>query len=247
MRKIILGVVGNMGVEADICFQSAILEKTEAATDQDHIAVVVVKNPDIPDRSTAILKGGTSPVEQICATVRVLERAGCKLAVMPCVTAHYFLKEIQQSCKDIEFVSILDATGDALKRLGEGRVVGLLATTGTVNAKVFEDTLNRSGLKWKVPAPGDQETLVHAAIYGIKAGRHEAGAASVVKAVHALVEQHGVNTVILGCTELPLIQKTLESHFHGKVVFVNPLEALAEKAVSRVRALEREVCQTRDR
>eukprot|EP00918_Siedleckia_nematoides_P082221 GHVU01180233.1.p1 GENE.GHVU01180233.1~~GHVU01180233.1.p1 ORF type:complete len:195 (+),score=21.09 GHVU01180233.1:75-659(+) len=134
MRKIILGVVGNMGVEADICFQSAILEKTEAATDQDHIAVVVVKNPDIPDRSTAILKGGTSPVEQICATVRVLERAGCKLAVMPCVTAHYFLKEIQQSCKDIEFVSILDATGDALKRLGEGRVVGLLATTGTGTA-----------------------------------------------------------------------------------------------------------------
>ncbi|GAM75951.1 hypothetical protein JCM19241_249 [Vibrio ishigakensis] len=61
MKKILFGVMGNMGPEADALFQDIVAKKEiehGALKDQDHMGMLVVKNPDIPDRSEAINEGG---------------------------------------------------------------------------------------------------------------------------------------------------------------------------------------------
>ena len=73
----IFGVIGNMGPEADAKFQDLVRIATieaGAKKDQEHIPMIVVKNPRIPDRSEAINEGGTSPVIEIVKSAKVFSR-----------------------------------------------------------------------------------------------------------------------------------------------------------------------------
>ena len=56
----LLGVLGGMGALATADFMRKLTELTPAARDQDHIPVLVYSNPQVPDRSTAIMGKGES-------------------------------------------------------------------------------------------------------------------------------------------------------------------------------------------
>ncbi len=48
------GVLGGMGPEATIDFMSRLLQMNPAATDQDHLRLLIDHNPHVPDRYAAI-------------------------------------------------------------------------------------------------------------------------------------------------------------------------------------------------
>jgi hypothetical protein len=76
LGRAILGIVGNVGPEADELLQQLIrLEATAhgAEKDQDYLPMIVVKNPEITDRTLAIFEGGRSPALRIC---RVMQNSG---------------------------------------------------------------------------------------------------------------------------------------------------------------------------
>jgi aspartate racemase len=89
------------------------------------------------------------------------------------------------------------------------RTIGLLATTGTVQARVYQEALEPRGFRLLVPDPVIQETAVHPAIYDPKHGIKASGATSwarerVLGGAADLLQQ-GAQAIILGCTELPLV------------------------------------------
>ena len=64
LGRAILGIIGNVGPEADELLQRLIrLEATAhgAKKDQDYLPMIVVKNPEITDGTLAIFEGGRSP------------------------------------------------------------------------------------------------------------------------------------------------------------------------------------------
>ena len=78
MKKVRFGVFGNMGPEADALFQDIVAKKEiehGALKDQDHMAMIVVKNSDIPDRSEEINEGGIDPVPELIESACILEHA----------------------------------------------------------------------------------------------------------------------------------------------------------------------------
>ncbi|GAM55109.1 aspartate racemase [Vibrio ishigakensis] len=102
MKKILFGVMGNMGPEADALFQDIVAKKEiehGALKDQDHMGMLVVKNPDIPDRSEAINEGGQDPVPEMVKSAKMLERNNAMFAVMTCNTAHYFREQVQKQTR----------------------------------------------------------------------------------------------------------------------------------------------------
>jgi hypothetical protein len=86
-----IGVLGGMGPEATAYFFERLVQSAAAGTDQDHPPVIVYSLPQIPDRTGAVLKGGPSPVPLLLRGLEALRLAGADFAVIPCVTAHYFL------------------------------------------------------------------------------------------------------------------------------------------------------------
>ena len=207
MNEQVIGVLGGMGPEATLAFYARLIENTQARRDQDHVRVLIDSNPRIPDRTEALLGNGESPVPLMTSGVEALQRAGADFIVIPCVSAHVFLDELRGRVR-IPVLSIFDAAAEHVRQDLPGlRRIGLLATTGTVTAGLFQRRLVESGLNVIVPGEQDQPRLM-AAIYGIKASRARDDRARVAADVRAVAERVvalGAEALVLGCTELPLV------------------------------------------
>ncbi len=226
-----LGILGGMGPEATAYFFGLVIRLTAAGEDQEHIPVIIRSDPRVPHRTKAILEGGPSPLPCLIEGARALEAAGADFAVMPCVTAHYFLSELAARV-NIPFVSLLD---EARKFLREEhprvRKVGLVATSGTVRSGIVRDALARAGIEVLIPSEGDQSRVMEA-IYGpkgIKAGFTTGSPRRAVLAVARRLVRNGARAIMAGCTEIPLVLRAEDLD----VPFVEPMRIGARACVLR--------------
>jgi aspartate racemase len=198
-----------MGPEATLDLFGKIIANTPAAKDQDHLRVVIDSNPQMPDRTAAILHGGPSPVPAMMDGIRALERAGAGFIVIPCVSAHFFLDELQQGT-GLPILSMFDVAAEHIRQHHPHiRTVGILATTGTLRGARFQDKLRQAGIQTIAPLEPDQERVM-AAIYEIKGapgGRDRDAIGAEVREISGRLIQRGAQGVIAGCTEIPLVLK----------------------------------------
>lgn len=200
-----IGVLGGMGPEASVDFYRRITEHTLASKDQEHLHVIVDSDPSVPDR-TAFLQGrGPDPVPVLMDMSRRLRGAGADLLVMACNTAHVFYSDVAASVN----VPLVDWIGEASRavasRHAPGAAIGVLATTGTLGAGLYQDALAASGMTVVLPDEARQEQLMRV-IYGpdsVKAGG--ADRAALMETVRAIAEdlyRNGAAATLLACTEL---------------------------------------------
>ena len=220
-----IGILGGMGPMATADLFQKIVALTKADSDNDHIRIYIDNNPQIPDRTTAILKGGKDPVPQMLDALRHLEACGADCIVMPCNTAHYFLDRLQPETK-IPFISILESTAKACAAAHPGKTACILATTGTLCTGIYEKALSQEGVAYLLPGDRHREILMDG-IYRIKAGERLTDPAPFQGMLEDL-QAAGADYFILGCTELPLAVEQLS--LSGS--FVDPTLELA-KAVIR--------------
>ena len=126
-----LGVIGGMGPLATVDFIKKLVLGTPAHCDQEHIPLVVCSIPQIPDRTTAILEEGPSPLPELLRVLNVLERSAVDYIAIPCNTAHAFVDRMQAHLR-VPVLNMLDETMAQVAGLYPGQLVGLLATSGTV-------------------------------------------------------------------------------------------------------------------
>ncbi|WP_273825897.1 aspartate/glutamate racemase family protein [Pseudomonas asplenii] len=232
-----LGIVGGVGPAATVDFMAKVIRHTPADRDQEHIRMVVEQNPQIPDRTANLLHQATDPSMALYATCKRLEQEGAHAIAIPCNTAHAFVERIQPYLKT-PIINMLDVTiRHIAEQYGAGKSVGLLATSGTVQSRVYHDVARQWGLQLIVPQPAMQARVM-AAIYGergVKAG-HTDGLCreQLLEAANHLC-QAGASVLILGCTELPLILPHAERFVldSGVVSLVDPTTLLALRCVQQ--------------
>jgi aspartate racemase len=209
MTEKTIGILGGMGPEATVDLFSKIIANTPAAKDQDHLRVVIDSNPKVPDRTAAILHGGESPVPVMAEGVEALRRAGADFVVIPCVSAHFFLQELQLG-SELPIISLYDVTAEHIRQHhAHIHKVGMLATTGTIQGGHFRERLQQAGIETLTPAGPDQERVM-AAIYeikGVPGGRDRDAIGAEVRDIAGRLSQRGAQGVVAGCTEIPLVLK----------------------------------------
>ncbi len=226
MADKIIGVLGGLGPWATLDFFEKILRLTPAKKDQDHFRILIDNNPKIPDRTPAILGGGEDPVPALVATARNLERAGADFLVIPCNTAHAFYDQIQAAVS-IPLLHIMEEVAAAASREVVGlKVAGVLATTGTMVARLYHRAFARIGVEVIGPEPAGQE-VVDRAIYQVKAGQMGPEVTrAVVEVAEGLLAKRA-QALVLGCTELPFVLKDA----HVRVPLLDSNLVLARAAV----------------
>jgi aspartate racemase len=229
MPEKIIGVLGGMGPEATIDLLAQIVRRTRARKDREHLRVIVDNNPKVPDRTAAILHGGESCLPELTRSARALKRAGADFIVIPCVTVHYFHSALQKRTS-LPVLHIVEETVKRIrKRYPRARRIGVLATTGTIRAGLFQEALAATKADVLVPSEDTQRTVVMKAIYAVKAGGATGEARALVhRAANELVAR-GAQVVIAGCTEIPLVLKDGDL----PVPVVDPITILAEAAIDR--------------
>jgi aspartate racemase len=142
-----VGILGGMGPAATVDLFDRIVQTTPARTDQEHLPILIVNDPNIPDRTQAILYGGPDPLPAMRHGLDMLVGMGAELLAMPCNTAHYYWPELQAGL-DVPLVNMVDETVRAIRRSHPGiQQVGILATSSTLAVRLFQEVLEREGLE----------------------------------------------------------------------------------------------------
>ena len=241
MKQKVIGILGGMGPEATLDIFKKVIQNTKAKNDQEHIRIIIDNNPKIPDRTNAILKKGENPVPVMVQSGSALERAGADFIIIPCISAHFFIEELNEQL-NLPIISAFEEIPAFVARVHPGiKRVGLLATIGTVQGGLFANKIRERGIVAFVPEPSDQER-VNNAIYTIKSSaepqlREESKKILIDVANHII--ESGAQGIIAGCTEIPLVLRQEDI----SVPFFDSLWILARAAVREARGEMVEITQ----
>lgn len=226
IRRRTLGILGGMGAKAGAAFYDRLVDLTPADRDQDHIRSILYTNPEIPDRTEGILGGGEDPYPALLSSAKLLEDAGADLIAIACISAHYYIPRLRWELT-CDILSAIEETAGAVRmEYPGGSSLGLLATTGTIRSGMYQDALKN----YRVITLTEelQETLLMGAIYGdLKAGRIPEGKKKAAEALERIADM-GAETVIIGCSELPLVIEKSSSD----IPLFDSIEILIRKVVS---------------
>jgi aspartate racemase len=220
-----IGILGGISAQATMDFERRVHEVSQRLIPQrgnsgyPPMLVYYHRRPPI------FTKDGLAPVLPIQADPALLEAArwlGSKadFLVIAANGPHMLQKEIEEAA-NLKVLSMIEQTLAEVKRRGWQKV-GVLGFPD-LNVPIYTKPLAQLGLSYEVINAELQAGLV-ADIMALSEGRRANRAAE-----HAVthLRQKGVDGIILGCTEIPLLlgEKANEPDL------ISPLEFLAEAAV----------------
>ena len=200
----LLGILGGLGPMSTVCFYEMLTARTRAASDRDHIDMVISSRATTPDRTAYILgHSDRNPLPVMLDDARRLVAYGATLLAVPCNTAHFFYDALNAAVS-VPILNIIEETVQTLARM-KIKQVGLLATEGTVSSGAYHKVCAAYGVSIVAPSQEDQQKL-NALIYrtiksGIRPRPEE------LERIAAPLRRAGCDRLILGCTELSLIKR----------------------------------------
>lgn len=230
-RRFPVGVIGGVGPQATAYFLDMVVRLTEAARDQDHLDMVVLNHASIPDRTAFILgESDENPGPVMAEDARRLASMGVDFLVMPCNTAHHFTREIEAAV-DVPLVNIVAETvAEVSRRVADLTAVGLLATSGTVRAGVYQRAIEAAGARTVLPDEQGQASLMRIIYDQVKAGRPVD--VEEFRALVAGLRAQGAQAVVLGCTELSVVAADFDL-LAQDAGLVDSLDVLARRTIER--------------
>lgn len=206
MREKTIGILGGMGPEATLLFFKKILVNTKATKDQEHARLIIYNDPKIPERLPAIEGKGENPLSMMVKGIYSLKRAGADFVVIPCVTAHYFLPQLQKR-QILPIISIIESTVYYIKKNYPSiKCVGLMAALGTIKTELFQKELARKKISPLISDDSDLEKIQNNifAIKNTSLSNRSKIKRELIKIGQKLIKK-GAQGIIIGCTELPIL------------------------------------------
>ena len=204
------GVLGIVGVApfATIQFAEALYGLVKAEKDWDFPRVIFDVNTKIPSRGRHLELGEADPSPVIAATIAELAAAGATVVVVVCNTAH-ILYDRWAGNAPVPVPHIVEETVKAAAAL-DARRVASFASTNLVRSNLYADHVCRANLI-DCPLSDIAQRAVSDMIGLVKAqGSIASLAPERWNQLVAEMKASTVDTVLLGCTELSILEKPLQ-------------------------------------
>lgn len=203
MKK--LGLVGGMGPESTIPYYHDIVYGVQERLGKPLFPPLTVESVDV---FTILRLCGEERYEELTAylldALNCLARSGADFAALSANTPHIVFDQLQAQ-SPLPLVSIVD-TACAEARRRQFTRLGLLGTRFTMEADFFKAPFRASHITVVTPSAGEME-LVHTRV----ASELELGIVrdstreEFRRILRRMKEEDGIQAVVLGCTELPLL------------------------------------------
>jgi len=227
MKKI--GIIGGIGPESTLDYYRGIIDAFRGRNQGMHYPDIIVYSADLTELLQIMeTKDVDRVADWLLERVGALQRAGAEFAAIASNTPHVVFDEVAKR-SPLPLISIVEATCAKASSLGVKRP-GLLGTRFTMQADFFQRPFSKNGMSVSVPTPEEQQ-LIHEKLFSeielgiIKDETREA----LLAIVKDMIERDGIDSIILGCTELPLI---LPGEGHG-IPFLNTTAIHVETIVRR--------------
>ena len=145
-----IGILGGMGPQATIDAMDKIIKNTPAHCDQEHIPVITVSIPDIPDRTQSIINHDDKPLEKMAEYLKILEAAQVGCIIIPCNTAHFWFNQLQQRTQT-KMISIIES---AVHFIQDSQIaeVCILATSATISTQLYQSQFIQNNIHFSTPS-----------------------------------------------------------------------------------------------
>ncbi len=203
MKK--LGIVGGIGPLATFLFGERLVKGNAVDTDQAHFPMIVLNDPQIPDRTSFLLGiSNESPLPQLLKNIKLLEQLEVDVIALPCNTSYAFYEEFKNAT-EIPIINMVTKTAKYVSY--ESKTVGLLSTRGTRDVGVYEKACQQYGVNL-ISLDDTHQEIITKVIYNQVKASQPIIEDDFNSAVNFLKAQ-GCEKVILGCTELSVVKEAL--------------------------------------
>ena len=200
-----IGLLGGITCESSLLYYKLINEMTRKRLGGHHSAKSVMVSVDFADIQPLTERGEWDQVLAILLrAAKNIERSGADFLVLCANTAHKLADQIGRQI-GIPIVHIVDATAVEIRKAGF-TTVGLLGTRFTMEEKFFSGRLReKHGIEALTPGKADRERVHRIIIDELALGVIKPTSRETVRQVMDDLIAKGVQAIILGCTELPLL------------------------------------------
>ncbi|OZG58229.1 aspartate racemase [Bifidobacterium tissieri] len=209
MKRPFFAVLGGMGSLATESYVRLVNQATHAHRDQDFLDYVVFNDASVPDRTDFILgRSDEDPFPVIADDIEKATAMGASFIVLTCNTAHYFFDRFQA----LTDVPIMHMPRGAVKRMsrlypaGEYRRVGFMGTEGSRASGVYRKAVEEAGYEFVEPDDSLQHRVDYLIYHDVK-GTGDLNRERYEAAITTMLDYYQCDTVILGCTELSVLNE----------------------------------------
>lgn len=203
MKK--LGLVGGMGPESTIPYYHDIVYGVQNRVGKDFFPNLTIESVNVFDVLRFCREEKYDElVEYLMKAVNNLVQSGADFAALSANTPHIVFKRLQEK-STVPLVSIIEATRDEAIRLGLHKL-GLLGTVFTMTGDFFKEPFYGSGIEIITPAVEEMEFVNSKIVSELEHGIvKEETLSGFQKIIERMKSDNGIEAIVLGCTELPLL------------------------------------------
>ncbi len=203
MKK--LGLVGGMGPESTIPYYHDIVYGVHEKLGGDVFPELTIESVNIFKMLEYFKQEDYDGLTgYLMNAANHLIQGGADLVALSANTPHIVFDRLQE-LSAVPLVSIIEATRDEAVRIGYQKI-GLLGTIFTMKGDFFRKPFEESGIEIITPTDEEMAYLNQKIISELELGIvKEDTLKDFQKVICRMQEENGIEAIILGCTELPLL------------------------------------------
>jgi aspartate racemase len=200
-----IGVIGGIGPESTIDYYRLLIEVYQQRRTDGSYPAVIINSVDLGQMIRLVAANDLGSLEAlILIELDRLCRAGATIGLLAANTPHIVYDALEKS-SPLPLVSIVETTCSAAKRAKVKRA-GLFGTRFTMQGGFYQKVFQREGIEIVIPNEPEMADL-HARYMGelVKGNFTAETRERAVTVARRLQKDHGIEALILGGTELPLL------------------------------------------
>ncbi|MFV0350842.1 MAG: aspartate/glutamate racemase family protein [Oscillospiraceae bacterium] len=202
-----LGLIGGMSWESTVLYYQILNKQVKERLGGLHSARCVLYSVDFYEIEQCQSTGDwEKSVAILTDAALALQNAGAEAVLICTNTMHKVADEVQKNIT-VPLLHIAEVTADAVLANGHNKVA-LLGTRYTMEQDFYKGKIQAKGIQVVVPNAEERQKINSIIFDELCLGAIvEESKQYVLKVIERLTKEEGIQGVVLGCTEIPLLVK----------------------------------------
>lgn len=227
----ILGIIGGVGPESTIDYYKTLISIYRQRVNDGSYPPLLINSINLQKMVDLITaKKFEEVADYLLTEINKLKLAGADFGLISANTPHIVFDDIKDK-STIPLISIIESACDEVKSLDVSKA-GLLGTKFTMSSKIYDKVFEKNGIEIITPDSQDRELIHYKYMNELIKGNFTAETKKYfLNVVDHLINEHNIECLILGGTELPLL---LRDKFYRGIRLIDTTLVHVEAAIAKI-------------